>query len=125
MNYLSIDYGLSKIGLAFSEGYLARPLEVISTKNWQRKISAIIENNQIDKIILGVSEGKSKNQALEFKNKLSQITNVEIILFDETLSSHEAIVKMIQSGKSQKYRRQMEDAAAAAVILQSYLDSIT
>jgi len=41
---------------------------------------------------------------------------------DETLTSRSALAKMIAAGKKRQFRRQKEDAAAAALILESYLE---
>lgn len=124
MNYLAIDYGLSKIGLAISHGSLSQPYQVIPEKSCLKFIPRILEQEKIDKIIIGISEGKSKEITEKFAGKLSKITTIPVIFIDETLSTYDAKKKMIEAGKSQKFRREKEDAVAAALILQSYLDSL-
>ncbi len=120
MKTLGIDYGRSKIGLAVSEGILAEPMQVIrykDTKVLEQKIKEIVETEKIKKIVVGVSEGAMGKESREFAKRLGAET------FDETLSSQDAQRLSIEAGISQKKRKGMEDAYAAAIILQNYLDS--
>jgi len=126
MRILGIDYGLKKIGLAISEGELAEPLGVINAiRNTQyaiRKIKAICDKDGIEKIVVGISEGKMAEKQRKFGRELAKITSLSVEFQDETLTSQDAIAKMIQAGKRRKFRRQFQDAVAAAIILQSWLD---
>ena len=124
MNYLAIDYGLAKIGLALSRGFLTEPYQVIPEKSCLKILPRILDQEKIDKIIIGISEGKSKETAEKFAARLIKITEIPIVFFDETLSTYDAKKKMIEAGKSKKFRREKEDMIAAALILQSYLDSL-
>ena len=127
MRYLGIDFGKRKIGLAFSEGILAEPYRIIDKQslslrdngNWELVIKQICEEEKIEKIIIGVSEGQSEVMAKDFGDKLKVITSLPVEYFDETLTTHDALVKM----KEAKSKRQDEDAISAAIILQNYLDS--
>lgn len=123
MKYLSLDFGLSKIGLALSDGFFALPLKVISNHNWEKELIPLLLQEKVETIIIGLSEGKSKDEAKKFGDLLKSKTNIPIIYWDETLTTKEAQIKMRESGKNKKYRKKMEDAAAAALILQSYLDN--
>ena len=71
--------------------------------------------------IIGVSEKISAKQAKQFADQLKQYANIPIELADETLSSKEAIEKLTH--KSPLQRGALQHAAAAAVILQRWLDS--
>ncbi len=102
---LGIDYGLKNIGLAISEGSVAEPYKTVSGL---KEIEIIVKKLEITKIIVGVSEGKSKQRALAFGKKLGAMLRLEIEYVDETLSSYEAGPKA--------------HAKAAAIILQRYLD---
>lgn len=124
MRILGIDFGIAKIGLAITENDLARPLGVI--KNHQKTLSRIarlVKEEQIEKIVIGVSEGKIGQKAKEYGEKLRKMTGLKLAFQDETLTTKEAIGKMIEAGKRKKYRQEKEDAFAAAIILQAYLDS--
>ena len=121
MKTLGIDYGRSKIGLAIAEGPLAEPLVVIrysDTKILEEKIKQIIEKNQIEKIIVGISEGAMGEESKKFAEKIGAET------FDETLTSQDAQTLAMEAGIGPKKRREMEDAYAATIMLQNYLDSI-
>jgi len=123
MRILGIDFGIAKIGLAIADNGLAQPIGVI--KNHQKtlmKIAQLVEQKRIEKIIIGVSEGKTGQRAREYGGKLEKITRIKVFFQDETLTTKEAIAKMIEAGKKKKYRQEKEDAFAAAIILQTYLD---
>jgi len=118
MRILGVDYGERKVGLAISEGPLAEPLTVIRSPNVVEKISKICQTDQIDKIIIGVSEGKTEKLIREFARLLGRACGLKVEFQDETLTSREALAKMREIGK----RIKDEDAIAAALILQAYLD---
>jgi putative Holliday junction resolvase len=119
MNILGIDWGKSKIGLAIADGVLADPYGIIENRNWEMGISRICEEHKIEKIVIGISEAQSGKDAREFGTKLESLVEIPVEYFDETLTTHDALVRM-KEGKS---RKQNEDAIAAAILLQNYLDS--
>ena len=120
MNILGIDYGRSKIGLAISYGKISEPLMVIRYKDVEDavlKIRGIIEKEKIDEIVVGVSEGQMGTESKRFADLFKAKT------FDETLTSKDAIAYSIQSGMGPSKRKKMEDAFAASIMLQNYIDS--
>ncbi len=117
MKYLGVDYGLKRIGLAISEGELASPWQVVDAKNF----SEIIKKISFKKIIVGLPEGKMGKNVVKFVNSLKK-QGFAVETADETLSSKRALEVMIGQKAGQKKRRS-NDAAAAAIILQDYLDS--
>lgn len=125
MKILGIDYGRSKVGLAMADGSLADPMGVIrysDTEILADKIIKIIEENGIEKVILGVSEGRMGEESKNFGLSLGKIIKIPIETFDETLSTQDAKKMSREAGIGQKKRHQMEDAYAAAIMLQNYLD---
>lgn len=123
MKVLGIDFGLAKIGLAMADDSLAQPLKVVSNgERGMARIARVVRQEQIERIVVGVSEGKMGQKAREYGRDLGRITGVEVVFQDETLTTQEAIAKMVEAGKRKKYRQEKEDAFAAALILQSYLD---
>lgn len=125
MRLLGIDYGRAKVGLAVSEGILAEPLSVIryeDEKELFENIRAIADKERIDKMVVGVSEGKSAEEARSFGDKLRSM-GVEVAFFDETLSTVSAQELSREAGIGRKKRKALEDAFAASVMLQSFLDS--
>lgn len=126
MRYLGVDYGLKKIGLAISEGQLAsiyKIIEIASLNEAISKISQIVKDENIDLVVVGMPEGKTGRIVKNFVNKL-KLKNIEVEVFDETLSSVNALELMIDLNLSQKERRK-EDAYAAALILQNFLDTLS
>ena len=126
MKLLGIDFGLAKVGLAMADENLAQPFGVINNDSrLVEKISKICQANRVEKVVIGIPEGEMAKKVKKFAKKLSQSTDLLIVFQDETLTSKEAIVKMIEAGKGRKYRQTKSDAFAAALILQSYLDKLS
>lgn len=127
MKILGIDYGRSKIGLAIADGSLADPISVIrykDTKILVDKLIKIIEENGIEKVVFGVSEGEMAKESKNFSLNFGKIVKIPIETFDETLSTQDAQRMSLEAGIGQKKRHQMEDAYAAAIMLQNYLDFV-
>lgn len=128
MKILGIDFGQRKIGLAITEGFLAEPLGIIEIKNCPTKrdlaspeqlgISRICQEQDIEKIVIGLPEGRLAAKVEKFASQLGKLTDLPVEFQDETLTSQEAVAKMREIGKKLKD----EDAIAAALILQGYLD---
>lgn len=121
MKTLGIDYGKSKIGLAIGVGSFAEPLKVIRVESFSDavyKIKNEIKTEMPDRIVVGVSEGDMGEQSRIFAKEVGATT------FDETLTSKDAQKLSIEAGISRKKRHQMEDAYAASLMLQNYLDSL-
>lgn len=124
MKYLGVDFGLRHIGLAISEGELASPLKIIEVKGFKdgvEKISKFIEQEGFTQIIVGLPEGKIGQTILGFVNALKKL-GFDVMTFDETLSTRQAVALRLKSNTPRKKRR-FNDATAAAIILQNYLDS--
>lgn len=119
MKILGIDYGRSKIGIAVAESSLSSPLKVIYVNSFEdavEKVKNEVEVERPDEIIVGISEGEMGEESKKFASELGAKT------FDETLSSQDAQRLSQEAGIGQKKRHKMEDAYAAAVMLQNYLD---
>lgn len=124
--YLGIDLGKKTTGLAISSGELASSYKTIthnSTKDAIDKVSKICQEESIDKIIIGYVEGKIKNYFEKFAQQLKQRNpQLEVVLWDETLTSRQATESMIKLDIPKNKRRQKVHEIAATLILQSYLD---
>lgn len=117
---LGIDYGRSKIGIAIAESGLSEPFKVIRVVSFEdavNKIQAEIEIEKPEKVIVGVSEGMMGEESKRFADTIGAETS------DETLTSLDAQTLSREAGIGQKKRREMEDAYAASIMLQNYLDS--
>src|SRR5580765_7197218 len=123
MKILGIDFGLKKVGLALGEAKFAEPFRVIRYEDMEiliRQLKEIIKDEEIEKVVVGVSEGEMAEKTKEFGSKLKEF--IEVDYQDETLSSYDAQKMAIEAGVRQSKRRDLEDAYAASVMLQSYLD---
>jgi putative Holliday junction resolvase len=126
MQTLGIDYGKSKVGLALGTGSFAEPFKVVRYKNIDElvmQVIKVIKVEEIEKVIVGISEGEMGEESKDFSINLSKNLNIPVVTSDETLTSQDAQRLSIEAGIHQKKRRQMEDAYAAAIMLQNYLDS--
>ena len=136
---LGVDVGERRIGLALSDAsaVLATPLRVLTVSRpaEQGAIAVLREiailTNQEDGlagIVVGLPrslDGSSHRQTmhvLSFVETLRRCTTLPVHLQDERLSSHEAESRLAQLEKNWRRRKARLDAAAAAVILQDFLD---
>lgn len=132
MKYMGIDYGTKRIGVATSDdtGSIAFPLTTIEAgRDALNRIAALTKEHQVQKIILGESKN-FKNEANEvmedieqFKKDIAELTGLEVAYESEFLSSAAAARQYTPDGsRKQNPSQEKLDAAAAALILQSYLD---
>lgn len=136
MRILGIDYGDKKVGFAMSDllGYTAQPLDMIrykSNKELYDKILSIVAQNKVEKIVVGFPKnmdgtiGFRGEKTLVFVEFLkSKLPEVEILTWDERLSTAAAKRVMIETGVKRKNKEKVEDKIAAVFILQGYMDSI-
>lgn len=134
MRILGLDIGDKRIGVAISdpEGTLASPLTVILRNNDEEATKAIvelIEHYQVACVVIGLPRhlsGKLGRQAAKvqaFMTKLSEQTKIPIETRDEWLSSVAADRLLQEAGVKNRQRKARRDPAAAAFVLQGYLDS--
>ncbi|MDD2515924.1 MAG: Holliday junction resolvase RuvX [Candidatus Gracilibacteria bacterium] len=129
MNYLAIDYGTSKIGLAVNVGEIALPLKVVPNKGVIEEIKKIIKERKIEAMVVGIPshvDGKIGKQALivaEFVEKLRKSIGKKIIIygFDERFSTYDAMTSLEYIGYDKKNIGQVDDMAAS-IILQGFFD---
>ena len=127
MKILGIDYGRSKVGLAIADGPLADPMSVIrytDLRTLEEKLIKVIEDNNIEKIVVGISEGEIGKESRQFSLSLGKTLVIPVETFDETLSTQDAQRMSREAGIGQKKRHEMEDAYAAAIMLQNFLDFV-
>lgn len=124
MNYLAIDYGTKRVGLARSHEWLAEPLEVVAREKAVERVIALVSQEYIDVLVLGISEGAMAQEARTFgREVMSKLGDrVKLIEVDETLTSRETHSKLAKSSMSRNKRQQPIDHYAAAAFLQDFLD---
>ncbi len=134
MIVLGVDHGEKRIGLAISDptGTIARPLDVIQHVSRgvdAAQVAAVAADNQVELIVVGQSfdeEGRANlagRRAERFAEALKVQTKLPVVLWDESLSTADAREFRVAMGGAHKRRAGHLDDAAAAVILQSYLEA--
>ena len=136
---LGIDYGARRIGLALSDSTatLASPWRLLDRpSSVAETISLLIrEIEQLSKaedglaaVVLGWPrrlDGSATGLTAEVEalaKTLGQRITVPVVLQDERLTSHEAETRLATRERDWRRRKKKLDAAAAAVVLQDYLD---
>lgn len=128
---LGIDYGKARIGVAISDEthLLARPLCCLDNKpDFFDKLKTELKSYTIDQVILGLPllmNGQDSPLSLEvrqFSQKLEDILQIPLILWDERLTSAQVEKSLKDFGVKRKKRAEVSDVLAASLILQSYLD---
>ena len=133
MRALCLDVGNERIGLALSDdlGLLARPLEIVlrvSGPASYHRIVALVEQYGIDRIVVGLpclmdgSSGKQVASTEAYVAGLQTHTSIPIVYWDERLSSQAADAIIARNRRRHRHTTH-NDAVAAAVILQEYLDN--
>ncbi len=136
MRVIGLDYGTKTVGVAVSDELMltAQPYETIERKSPGKlrqtlaEIERIITKYNCGRIVLGYpknmnnTEGERVRATEEFKESLERRTGLEVILWDERLTTVEAERILMESGVRRENRKQYIDKMAAAVILQNYLD---
>jgi len=132
-----VDLGGRRIGLAVSDpsGILARPLEVLHVSGGAqpRAVADVVarlsaEDEGLSAIVVGLPrrlDGSPNEQTpivLAFVEALRILVPQPIALQDERLTSVEAESRLAVRDRDWRSRKKKLDAAAAAIILQDYLD---
>lgn len=121
---LAIDFGTQRVGLAISRGTLAEPLAVVpNDEHLFDQLKSIIQNESVEQIVVGISEGEMADLTREFAQDLEEIVTVPIEFTDETLSSHEVEEKLKERGVKLSARTGPIDHLAAALILENWLEN--
>ena len=119
---LGIDYGTTRIGLEIARGPLAEPLEILENDDQTiLKLVEIIDQEQVEQLIVGLSENQMAEKTKLFARQLELATNLPLEFVDETLSSYEMHRKLIAAKRSVK--QGPIDHFVAAQLLQDWLDS--
>jgi putative Holliday junction resolvase len=130
---MALDVGDKRIGVALSDPLqiLASPLQTINRTSDEYallEITNLVNKHEVEKLIIGMpysldgTIGPQAEKVLLFKAKIAAQLNIDLVLQDERLSSVTADQKLKETRKKSTRFKERIDAAAAAVILQSYLD---
>jgi putative Holliday junction resolvase len=139
MRVIGLDYGSKTVGVAVSDalGITAQAVETINRKeeNKLRKTCARIEElateYEAERIVVGFPKhmnndiGERAEKAMEFGEMLKRRTGLEVVMWDERLTTVEAERTLIENKVRREDRKKYIDKIAAVFILQGYLDSIS
>ena len=135
MKILGVDYGESRTGVAVSDafGWTAQAIGTVNEKDITRaarKVADIALAQGAEKIVVGLpknmdgSEGFRAKASVKFADILSELSGLEIKMWDERLTTVSAARVLDESNVRGKKRKAVLDTVAATYILQSYLDSV-
>ena len=135
MRVLALDHGTKRIGIAVSDELkmIAQPLEFISAEPLAdvfARLNQLIQEKTVELILVGMprnmdgSYGPAAVKVQEFVAALKAALQVPIRTWDERLTSAQANRVLIQGNVRRDKRKQQVDKMAAAILLQSYLDSL-
>jgi len=133
---MGLDFGSKTVGVAISDPLFvtAQGIEIVRRKSQGKlrqtlaRIEELKEEYEVGKIVLGFpknmnnTEGERCEKTLEFKEMLEKRTGLEVVLWDERLTTVEADRTMMQVGIRRENRKEYVDELAAIFILQGYLD---
>ncbi|HRS22580.1 MAG TPA: Holliday junction resolvase RuvX [Candidatus Woesebacteria bacterium] len=118
MNYLAIDYGSKRIGLAVAiKGIISPILPLKNDKNLFNNLRRLVRDYEIDQIYLGLSEGEVAAQTRKFGDKLATMLKLKVEFIEEAVSTIEADQIYINNKRPKKEYKSWIDSIAAAVIL--------
>ena len=138
MRIVGLDYGTKTGGVAISDalGLTAQGIETIERKEENKlrrtcaRIEELIREYEVEKIVLGFPKhmnndvGERAEKSLEFKAMLERRTGLEVVMWDERLTTVAAERTLIESKVRREDRKKYIDKIAAVFILQGYLDSL-
>ena len=136
MRILGLDFGTKTVGVAVSDELLitAQGVEIIRRKAPTKlrqtlaRIDELVGEYGVEKIVLGYpknmnnTEGERCERTQEFKEILEKRTGLEVVLWDERLTTVSADNAMMEMGIRRENRKEYVDEIAAIFILQGYLD---
>ena len=131
--YLGLDLGTKTLGISISDTThtIATALKTIRFNENDyplNELESIINEYNISKIVLGLPKNMNNTMGdrcettINFKEKLINLFNIEVVLQDERLTTVEATNYMLEANLSRKKRKKKIDSLAANIILQTYLD---
>ena len=135
MRILAIDHGTKRLGIAISDELkiIAQPLEYIPAEpfsNFLVRLRELIEQKEVELILVGLprnmdgSYGPAALKVQDFVGALTSAVPVPIKTWDERLTSAQANRVLIQGKVRRQKRKEKVDKMAAAILLQSYLDTL-
>lgn len=134
MRILALDHGTRRVGVAVSDELkmIATPLEYIAPEpfaDFLARLKQILAEKEVELILIGLprnmdgSYGPAAQKVHEFVTVLKTELTVPIKTLDERLTTVQANRSLLQANVRRDQRKEKVDKTAAAILLQSYLDS--
>lgn len=134
MIFLGLDYGKKRIGVSVSDelARFAEPVGYVSAYPEEElwvNMTKLIRETRAETVVVGVpirTTGELKTEAesaLAFAEKLKKRFSVSVMTWDERFSTAEAERKLREIGYNERKMKPKKDAAAASIMLQSFLDA--
>ena len=132
---LGVDLGSKRIGIAISDrsGTIASPLTMIPRSGSPRRdhaaIAALAAEEEVEMIVVGLplnmngSVGPAAQAAIKEAEALATVVDMPVVTFDERRTTVTADRALMEGGLGAQARRKLVDKVAAAVMLQTWLDS--
>ena len=135
---LGLDVGSRTVGIAISDlmGWTAQGLDTLRINEENEefgidRLVSIIKDNNVGSVVRGLPKNMNNSigfrgeASLKYKELLQEaLPNIEIIMWDERLSTMAAERSLLEADVSRQKRKKVIDKMAAVFILQGYLDSI-
>ena len=139
MRIMGLDFGSKTVGVAVSDALLitAQGIEIVRREQENKlrrtlaRIEELIKEYKVEKIVLGLPKnmdgscGERVEKTMEFKAMLERRTGLEIIMWDERLTTVAADRLMMEANVRREDRKKYVDSIAATFILQGYLDKLS
>ncbi len=133
---LALDPGTKRIGVALSDemGWIAQPLETFERRSEASDVAHIrhlVEQHHVRQVVMGLPlrlDGRIGPEAegvKRFMEKLEEALPVPVVPWDERLTTRSAEDLLIEANVSRRKRKGTVDRVAAAILLQSYLESLS
>lgn len=133
---LALDYGTKRIGVAVSDelGWTAQPVETFERRTIEKDLAHILELvqvHEVDRVVLGLplrlngEMGPAAQAVQQFADRLEQVLPVPVVMWDERMTTKSAEELLIAADVGRKKRKGIVDRIAAAILLKSYLESLT
>jgi len=122
MKVLGVDYGRKKIGLAIGETEigLVEPIGMLPSAKFKVQSAKLCQDNDIKVVVIGITGGEIDEEIKTFGKELEKETGLPVKFYDETLTTQDAVKILGQTNRDKNYKRRMEDAISAALMLESY-----
>ena len=138
MRIMGLDYGSRTVGVAVSDplGITAQAVETICRKDENKlrktcaRIEELVAEYEVEKIVLGLPKhmnndiGDRAEKSMQFGEMIGRRTGLEVVMWDERLTTASAERTLIETGIRRENRKQYVDQIAAVFILQGFLDSL-